>query len=117
MAIADEIATKEGVKVQQQLTQSVNSVSKNPSISKTSSVDSVSKNSAVRRPLVEILVYLLFYAKVSVQTRLRLLSRIRTLVFHVEMLATCDRSANLGMLHVATVTQEDILLALAKRME
>ena len=81
VAIADEIATKEGVKVQQQLTQSVNSVSKNPSISKTSSVDSVSKNSAVRRRLVEILVYLLFYAKVSFQTRLRLLSRIRTLVF------------------------------------
>ena len=66
---------------------------------------------------MEILVYLLFYAKVSVQTRLRLLSRIRTLVFHVEMLATFDRSANLGMLHVATVTQEDILLALAERME
>ena len=46
-AIADEIAAKESVQVQQQLTQSVNSVSKNPSVSSTSSVDSVSKNSAV----------------------------------------------------------------------
>ena len=43
VAIADEIAAKESVQVQQQLTQSVNSVSKNSS---SSCVDSVSKNSA-----------------------------------------------------------------------
>ena len=50
VAIADEIAAKESVQVQQQLTQSVNSVSKNPSVSSTPSVDSVSKNSAVSPP-------------------------------------------------------------------
>ena len=47
VAIADEIAAKESVQVQQQMTQSVNSVSKNSSVSPPSSVDSVSKNSAV----------------------------------------------------------------------
>ena len=47
MAKVDEIAVKESVQVQQQLTQSVNSVSMNPSVLSTSSVDSVSKN----RPL------------------------------------------------------------------
>ena len=47
VTIADEIAAKESVQVQQQLNQSVNSVSKNPSVSSTLSVDSVSKNSAV----------------------------------------------------------------------
>ena len=113
----DEIAAKESIQIQQQLTQSVNSVSKNPSVTSTSSVNSVSMNSAVLPSSGEVFVYFLFYAKVSVQTCLRLLSRIRTLVFHVEILATCDQSANLGMLHVATITQEDILLVLAGRME
>ena len=49
MAIADEIAAKESVQVQQPLPhiQSVNSVSKNSAASSSSSVDSVSKNSAV----------------------------------------------------------------------
>ena len=118
VAIADEIAAKESVQVQQQLPhiQSVNSVSKNSTASSSSSVDSVSKNLQFRRPLAGILVYLL-YAKVFVQIRLRLPSRIRTLVFHVEMHATCDPNANLEMLHVATVTRKGILLMLAGRME
>ena len=47
MVIGDEIAAKESVQVQLQLTQSVNSVSKNLSVSSTTSVDSASKNSAV----------------------------------------------------------------------
>ena len=49
MVIADEIATKESIQVQQQLPhiQSVNSVSKNSTASLSSSVDSVSKNSTV----------------------------------------------------------------------
>ena len=49
VAVADEIAVKESVQAQQQLTQSVNSVSENLSVSSTLSVDSVSKNSAVLR--------------------------------------------------------------------
>ena len=48
MAIADEIAAKERVQVQQQLPHihSVNSASKNSTVSSSSSVDFVSKNSA-----------------------------------------------------------------------
>ena len=117
MAIADEIAAKESVQVQQQLTQSVNSVSKNPSVSSTSSVDSVCKISAVSPSSGG-------NSRVPPLLRQGILPNSPSppqsnsyACFHLEMLATCDRSANLGMLHVATVTQEDILLALAERME
>ena len=119
MAIVDEIAVKESVQVQQPLPhiQSANSVSKNSNASSSPSGDSDSRILHFRRPRAGMLVFLFLYAQVFVQIRLRPPSRIRTLVFHVEMLATCDPNASLEMLHVATVTKEGILLGLAGRME
>ena len=102
VVLAHEIAEKDSVQVLQQLPQSVDSVSRNFSVSPSSpAVDSVFKNSAVspyssgnsrvRPPLCQI--------------RLRLLSRI--IVFRLEIMAGHVRSK--CSCHI----QEDILLVLA----
>ena len=87
VAIADEIAAKESIQVQQPLPhiQSVNSVSKNSNASSSSSGDSASKNSAVSPSSGGNSRVPLALRQGVLQIRLRSASRIRTLVFHVEM--------------------------------
>ena len=82
MAIADEIAAKESVQVQQPLPhiQSVNSVSKNSNASSSSSGDSASKNSAVSPSSGGNSRVPLSLRQGVLQIRLRSASRIRTLV-------------------------------------
>jgi len=116
LAIVDEITAKESIQVRPQLTQSVNSLSQNSSMSSSSSVDSVSKNSAVS-PSSGV------NSRVSpLRQGIRQNSPLPPqsnsyACFYEEMLVMCDPSANLGMLHVASLTQEDILLVLAGIIE
>ena len=113
MAIADEIAAKESVQVQQPLPhiQSVNSVSKSSNASLSSSGDSASKNYAVSPSSGG-------NSRVPVSLRQLRCSPSSPSVRQSNSY-TCFScgNANLEMLHVATVTQEGILFVPSGRME